>query len=217
MKLKIIVARMVCALALFFAPLAVTHADTPSSPPEAKPIPAGEVTVVLPEKLFNALFDSLFALPQPPTFPLPRMGQSGTSEGERGGACASEITLMREQAGARTGVRLSDGQINAPLAFRGSYSAAVLGCLRFQGWADTTLNLTFDQAKQALVARLTVREVHLSKVPAMMNSGITGLVQDALDARVNPIEILRAEQLSLRLPLTKLQQRGALRLRAKEH
>jgi hypothetical protein len=113
-------------------------------------------------------------------------------------------------------VRLANGQINAPLAFRGSYSAALLGCLRFQGWADTNFNLTFDQAKQALVARVVVREVHLSKVPALMNNGITGLVQDALDARVNPIEILRADQLSLRLPLTKMSNSGALRLRARE-
>ena len=219
MKLRIILARTVCALVLLAATLPRAHANTSNRPHdarEAKPIPAGEVTVVLPERLFNALFDSLFVLPQPPTFPLPRMGQSGSSDDDRRGACASEITLAREQSGAHTGVRLADGQISAPLAFRGSYNAALLGCLRFQGWADTNFNLTFDQAKQALVARVVVREVHLSKVPSLMNNGIAGLVQDALDARVNPIEILRADQLSLRLPLTKMSNSGALRLRAKE-
>ena len=39
-------------------------------------------------------------------------------------------------------------------------------------------------------------------------------MQDALDERVNPIEILRAEQVSAQLPLRKLQTGGSLRLRA---
>ena len=218
MKLPSLAARLCCALIFIIAPLPGTHANTPDRPHDAretKAIPAGEVTVVLPERLFNALFDSLFALPQPPTVPLPRIGQGGGAS-DKGGGCASEITLAREQSGTRTGVRFVAGQINAPLAFKGSYSASLLGCLRFQGWADTNFNLTFDQARQVLVARVVVGEVHLSKVPALMNSGITGLVQDALDARVNPIEILRADQLSLRLPLTKMSNSGALRLRAKE-
>jgi hypothetical protein len=41
-------------------------------------------------------------------------------------------------------------------------------------------------------------------------------VQDALDARVNPIEILRAEQVSADLPLRKLSSGGSLRLRASD-
>jgi hypothetical protein len=45
-----------------------------------------------------------------------------------------------------------------------------------------------------------------------VGGGLTGLVQDAIDDRVNPVEILRAEQLGAALPTS----RGALRLRAKE-
>ncbi len=211
-------ARFVCALIFIAVTLPAAHAAPPTkstSPREPKAIPAGEVVVVLPERLFNALLDALFTLPQQPTFPLSR-GQSSEPTDNKRGACASEITLAREQAGTRTGVFLRAGQIVAPVAFKGAYSAPVIGCLQFQGWADTTLSLSFDQTKQTLVARAIVREVHLSKVPALFNNGITGLVQDALDARINPIEILRAEQLSLRLPLTKLATGGALRLHAKE-
>ncbi len=210
-------ARFICALVFVAATLLAAYAAPPTkstSPREPKAIPAGEVVVVLPERLFNALLDALFTLPQPPTFPLSRGGQSNEPAGNNRGACASEITLAREQAGTRTGVAFRGGQIVAPVAFKGSYSAPIIGCLKFQGWADTTLNLSFDQTKQTLVARVVVREVHLSKVPALMNNGVTGLVQDALDARINPIEILRAEQLSLRLPLTKLATGGALRLHA---
>ena len=50
----------------------------------------------------------------------------------------------------------------------------------------------------------------------MLAGGVAGLVQDALDARVNPVEILRAEQLSADLPLRKVSSAGGLRLRARE-
>ena len=176
---------------------------------EVKPIPAGEVVVTLTEQTFNALIEALFTLPQPPTFPL-----GGGARG--GGECPGEISLAREIGGTRTSVRFREGRVTAPVAFRGSYNAPVFGCLRFEGWADTALNLAFDPSKQALTARVEVREVHLSKVPSVFNNGVTGLVQDSLDARVNPVEILRAEQVSAQLPLKKLASGGSLRLRAKE-
>lgn len=175
---------------------------------EVRATPAGEVAVVLNEQIFNALLDALLAMPQPPTFPL--------KQGGSGGDCASEITLAREVSGARTSVRFARGRIEAPIAFRGSYNAPVVGCLKFQGWADTQLNLAFDPSKQALAARVEVRKVNLSGVPSMFADGVTGLVQDSLDERVNPFEILRAEQVSAQLPLRKLATGGALRLRARE-
>lgn len=175
---------------------------------EPKAIPAGEVTVVIGEQTFNALLEALFTLPQPPTFPL---GQNGSSSGQ----CAGSITLLREAGGVRTAVRFTGGRITAPIAFRGNYSAPLVGCLKFQGWADTALDPSFDASKQALNARVVVRDVRLDSVPSVFGNGITGLVQDALDARVNPVEILRAEQVSADLPLRKLSSGGALRLRAR--
>ena len=175
---------------------------------EVKATPAGEVAVVLNEQIFNALLDALLSMPRPPTFPL--------KQGASGGDCASEITLAREVSGARTLVRFERGRISAPVAFRGSYNAPLVGCLKFQGWADTQLNLAFDPAKQALAARVEVKKVNLSGVPSMFSDGVTGLVQDSLDDRVNPVEILRAEQVSAQLPLRKLATGGTLRLRARE-
>ena len=164
---------------------------------------------MLNEQIFNALLDALLAMPRPPTFPLKGGGASG-------GDCASEITLAREVSGARTSVRFVRGRIDAPIAFRGSYNAPVVGCLKFQGWADTQLNLAFDPSRQALAARVEVKKVNLSGVPSMFADGVTGLVQDSLDERVNPVEILRAEQVSAQLPLRKLATGGTLRLRARE-
>ncbi|HEV7905181.1 MAG TPA: hypothetical protein VGO96_15170 [Pyrinomonadaceae bacterium] len=188
-------------------------AQSNTRPRETRAIPAGEVVVVLNEQIFNALIEAMFTLPNPPTFPLAR---GNSAEGGSRSSCASEIALRREMNGTRTAVRFQAGQILAPVAFSGSYSAPLIGCLKFEGWADTNLKLSFDQAKQALTARVEVKAVHLKKVPAMLGDGLTGLVQDALDARFNPFEILRAEQLSARLPMTKLASGASLRLRARE-
>jgi hypothetical protein len=182
-------------------------------PREARAIPAGEVVVSLNEGLFNALLEAMFTLPNPPTFPLAGRANSSAGGGKN---CASEIALAREMNGTRTAVRFQAGRILAPVAFSGSYDAPLIGCLKFEGWAETNLNLSFDGAKQALTARVEVKAVHLKKVPALFGDGLTGLVQDALDARFNPVEILRAEQLSARLPMTKTGSGASLRLRARE-
>jgi hypothetical protein len=208
-KRNLIVVGLLCVLILGSVNGCFAYgAQANTRPRETRAIQAGEVVVALNEQLFNALIEAMFMLPNPPTFPL---GRGNDSSG-----CQSEITLRREMSGTRTAVRFQAGQILAPVAFSGSYSAPLIGCLKFEGWADANLNLSFDQAKQALTARVVVKAVHLKKVPALLGDGLTGLVQDALDARVNPIEILRAEQLSARLPMTKLASGASLRLRARE-
>ena len=67
-------------------------------------------------------------------------------------------------------------------------------------------------AATALGARVTVRDLKLKNIPtSLIGGGLTGLVQDAIDDRVNPVEILRAEQLGARVPVTRTDE---LRLRA---
>lgn len=168
---------------------------------------AGEVVVVLNEAFLNALLVAVASQPEPPSFPLSKGG--GANE-----KCASRVQLLPEAAGERTGVRFAEGRIGAPVAFRGSYPAPLVGCLNFEGWADTSFQLEFDRARQVLGARVTVRDLKLKKVPtSLIGGGLTGLVQDAIDSRVNPVEILRAEQLGVRLPVTRDSQ---LRLRARD-
>lgn len=202
---KLLLATVIAAAALY--PVAAQN-ERPRTA-----VPAGEVVVVLNEQLFNALIESVFMLPQPPTFPL---GQGEGSAGKRPGECASEIQLAREIAGTRTAVQFRDGRFTGTVAFRGSYAAPVIGCLPFEGWADTQLNLAFDSQRQALAARVEVRRVSLRGLPALLSDGVTSLVQKALDERVNPVEILRAEQVSAQLPLRRFQTGGSLRLRARE-
>ncbi|HEX8191006.1 MAG TPA: hypothetical protein VF586_21785, partial [Pyrinomonadaceae bacterium] len=142
--------------------------------------------------------------PEPPSFPL--------SKGGEGKKCESRVQLLPEAQGTRTGVRFVDGRITAPVAFRGSYEAPLVGCLKFEGWADTSFRLEFNRERQALGARVTVRDLKLKNVPtSLLGGGLAGMVQDAIDERVNPVEILRAEQLGARIPVTR---NDELRLRA---
>ncbi|MGH9902616.1 MAG: hypothetical protein ACRD68_12480 [Pyrinomonadaceae bacterium] len=183
---------------------------------EVSAVQAGEVVVVLNEQFFNALLEAMVTLAKPPRFPLARTGEGPKGNGApstSSAPCASEVVLARESSGKRTAVSFADGRINAPVAFRGTYDAALLGCLKFEGWAETSLELSFDRARQALTGRLTVREVNLKDVPALLDRGITDLVQSSIDQRVNPVQILRAEQLAARLPVVP---GSVLRLRAKE-
>lgn len=166
--------------------------------------PAGDVVVVLNEGFLNALLEAILSQASPPKFPLSKGGAKD---------CASEIILAREAQGARTAVSFKDGRITAPVAFRGSYAAPLVGCFKFEGWAETVFNLAFDAERQAFTARIEVRQVNLNKIPSLLGGGITELVQDAIDRRVNPVEILRADQLAARIPVT---QDNALRLRARE-
>src|SRR5215204_6119335 len=195
------------SIALLLSVLSALSAPS-SAPARAERVsPAGEVVVVLSEEFLNSLLVAVASRPEPPSFPL--------SKGGEGKKCESRVQLLPEAEGTRTGVRFVDGRITAPVAFRGSYDAPLVGCLKFEGWADTAFQLEFDRARQVLGARITVRDLKLKNVPtSLLGGGLTGLVQDAIDDRVNPVEILRAEQLGARVPVT----RGGpeLRLRARD-
>src|SRR5215203_2622659 len=141
---------------IFSALLILVLALTPSATRarEERVSPAGEVSVVLSEEFLNSLLVAVASLPEPPSFPL-------SKGGEGKGKCESRVQLLPEAAGVRTGVRFAEGRITAPVAFRGSYDALLVGCLRFEGWADTSFQLEFDRERQVLGARVTVRDVKL--------------------------------------------------------
>jgi hypothetical protein len=198
---------------------------------EVKASPAAEVTVTLNEQFFNSLLDVIFTRLKAPSFPLSltkielEKNEPSASVGEapavslshaslKPDACESVVTLEREMNGVKTAVRFENGKVIAPLAFKGSYSVALLGCINFQGWADTVINLSFDRQRQVLSARVTVLNIELSNIPSLASGVVIKLVQDSIDRRINPIEILQATQLSTRIPITG--SGGALRMRATE-
>ncbi len=102
----------------------------------------------------------------------------------------------------------------APLAFSGAYNSTLLGCLQFQGVAYTEWTLEFDRSAQVLQARIKITDMRLENVPSLAQGSIVTLVQSAIDARINPLKILRPEQLSSVVPIAP--SGGSLRLRARE-
>jgi hypothetical protein len=204
MKAKLSAAAWVLTAALLVCPGAAAGRG-----PVFQGGPAGEVVVVLNEHFLNALVETIAAQPAGPNFPLPGGGREG-----REGQCQNAVRLVREAEGVKSGVRFRDGQMTAPLAFRGSYEAPLLGCLNFEGWAETAFDLRFDSEGQKLDAVISVRDVKLKNIPTAFGGGITGMVQDAIDRRVNPVTLLRAELFGARLPLGS--GAGALCLRARD-
>jgi len=201
---------------------ATTQQRQTTTQPYTPQTPVAEATVTLNEQFLNALLEAMFTRLGAPSFPLslasierPGIARPEASHGvASANQCASVVVLEREMNGVKTAVHFDQGRIVAPLAFSGSYSVLLLGCMKFQGWADTVINLEFDRERQVLSARVDVQDIHLSGIPSLANGVVINLVQNSLDQRINPVEILQAAQLTARLPINAAG--GALRLRAKE-
>ncbi len=115
-------------------------------------------------------------------------------------ACTNSVTLAAEGNNVKTRVQFAGGKISAPLVFSGSYN--LLGnCTQFKGWAQTTIQLSFDQPSQTLYGRVNVEGVNLEGVAPFANNFVTVFVRSAIDSKVNPIQFLRPQQLQLLLPI----------------
>jgi hypothetical protein len=187
-------------------------------------LPPAEAIITLNEQFLNSLLDAVFTNLRPPSFPLSlaktetesappvTLAANSLAPTKKINQCASQIILEREMSGVRTAVRFENGRITAPLAFTGTYNTGLLGCMRFQGWADTIINLEFNRERQTLNAKVDVVDIHLNGIPQLASGVVVQMVQNAIDQRINPIEILQATQLTTRLPISAAG--GALRLRA---
>lgn len=176
-------ALFVSLLLLTALPPAAAHAQTPSS----------EALIVLDENLLNAVLAGLFRTDGALSYPL------GADAGSR--ECPSAVTLLPEADGTRTGIKLDDPRPVLPLAFRGSYDAGRLGCVRFTGTALAALDLYFDERRQALAARVEVQQLRLSNLPFLAAGGARTLVQETINRRVNPLTLLPLDRLSARLTI----------------
>lgn len=115
--------------------------------------------------------------------------------------CSETIKIQREINGVRTAVRFRDGKILAPLAFSGSYNPPFVGCVPFSGWAESVVDLEFDQNAQRLVARARVTNVNLNGTGGIGGSVVAKLVQSSIDKKVNPIELFQLSKLSFAVPV----------------
>jgi hypothetical protein len=63
------------------------------------------------------------------------------------------------------------------------------------------MQLSFDQPSQTLYGRLSVDGVDLEGLNPVANNFATVGVRTAIDSKVNPIQILRPQQLQLLIPI----------------
>jgi hypothetical protein len=175
--------------------------------PDPNGSPAGTASVQLNQQFFDTVLATIFRDMNAPAFPLNLTGQNHSENSAEPAKiaflqndCAGKITLLPEGSNVRTGVRLENGKINAPLAFTGSTS--VLGsCYNFSGWAQANLNLRYDAPSQTVFGQIEVETVNLDGVTPLVSGIIARFVQASLNQRVNPIVILRGEQIAMSLPI----------------
>ena len=179
-------------------PGAVVQAPSPGGDPP------GTVVVSINDSFLNEMLGTVFHDLGPPSFKLAsNAAEPGSANLENvvfQGGCANTMTLAAEGNGVKTQVKFAGGKITAPLVFSGNYN--LLGnCTQFKGWAQTTIQLSFDQPNQTLYGRLNVEGVNLEGVNPLANNFVTVFVRTAIDSKVNPIQFLRPQQLQLAIPV----------------
>ena len=188
-----------------------------------------EVTISLSEQFFDTLLDAVYQNAAAPEFPLakvdrietPRPGsvyntaysfaEMPASDLNAGSACSETIKLVREMNGVRTAVRFREGKIFTPLAFSGNYNPPFIGCINFAGYAETNIELEFDQASQRLVARARVLNVVLNGTGGIGGDVIARLVQSSIDKKINPMTIIQLDKVSFVVPI---QNSSSLKMKA---
>ena len=166
--------------------------------------PPATVIVSLSDSFLNEMLGTIFRDLGAPSFKLaqvldPAQSRANVHVAFQGG-CSNTLTLATEGNNVKTAVNFADGKISAPLVFTGSYN--LLGnCTEFKGWAQTTIQLSFDQPNQTLYGQLNVEGVNLEGVNPFANNFVTVFVRSAIDSKVNPIQFLRPQQLQLLIPV----------------
>lgn len=184
-------------------------------PPDQGASPPATVVISLEQSFIDGLLATTFSNLGTPTFQLGRNSGAGFERIEHAmlqGGCANTITLLPEGSGVKTGVQFRNATIYVPMAFTGNYNLA--GCLQFKGWAQTKINLSFDQEKQVVYGHVEVEGVNLEGVNPIANNFVTVFVQSAINQKVNPLLLLTEPQLQLMIPVKA--SNGAIKARAKD-
>ena len=177
--------------------------------------PTSTVVVSVSNSFFEDLLGTMFRDLDAPALHLgsaPTQGAGLTSIALQQG-CNNTITLAQEGSNVKTQVQFANGKISVPLAFSGNYN--LLGnCMNFKGWAQTNIQLRFDKATQTVFGQVNVDAVNLEGVNPVANNFVTVFVRDAIDQKVNPLELIRAPQLQLAIPVKA--SNGALKAQVKD-
>lgn len=184
----------------YFLVFALPQMGQPKDAPAQGPPPptdsqkAATATVTLDEQFFEALLGTIFREIGTPKF---------NAGGSEGGACQAQVEIVElGPEGARTNVRLQNGAIVAPLAFNGAVEVLPgAPCLNFRGTAEADITLRFEPGEQTLYGYLNVRTVKLDNLGEEYTPLATSAVQTAVNQKINPITIMRSQQLQFDLPV----------------
>jgi hypothetical protein len=169
--------------------------------PEPGGPPPGTAVVELDEQFFGALLDSIFRDLNKPTFP-PQAGEG----------CQNQVVVEPNAGDVKTGVLMRDGRVIVPLAFSGTYNLA--GCQNLRGTAEAGIEFRFAPEEQTLYGQLNVAGVNVEGMSPLISGFITAFVQGAINQRVNPLVLMRGQQLTLAIPVQAAG--GALRAQARD-
>ncbi len=197
---------------------------TPGSPvaaPDPAGDPPGTAVVELDEQFFNTLLGTVFKDLGEPTFRLasaepqlvPAERPHEASYVKTQGGCVNQVVVTPEGGGVQTSVRLENGQVVAPLAFKGSYN--IFGnCMNFSGVSQSTIQLRFAADEQTLYGQIGVETVNLAGMSPLFAGPVTAFVQNAINQRVNPLVLMRGQQIGLNVPVQATG--GTLKAQAKD-
>jgi hypothetical protein len=169
--------------------------------PDAAGTPPGTAVVELDEQFFGALLSSIFRDLNKPAFPP-----------QAGGACENRVVIEPNAGDVQTGVLMRDGRVVVPLAFSGTYN--LMGCQPLRGTAEANIDFRFAADEQTLYGQLNVAGVNVEGMSPLLSGLVTAFVQGAINQRVNPLVLMRGQQLTLNIPVQAAG--GALKAQARE-
>jgi hypothetical protein len=160
------------------------RAPDPSGPPD------GTAVVELDERFFNTLLASIFKDLGKPSFP-PKASAG----------CQNQVVIEPSSGDTQTGVVLQNGRVTVPLAFSGAYDTMIFGCQNLRGTAEATIDFRFAADEQTLYGQLNVTGVNVEGMSPLLGGPVTAFVQGAINQRVNPLVLMRGQQLTLSIPV----------------
>lgn len=189
----------VVGILFFIAPhRAIAPSGVPIQPPDAQGSTAGTAVIQLKQDFFAPVIQSILSNGNAPAFPLSLTGAQPTQPVNE--ITCGKISLKPSGSNTTTAVKLENGQILVPIAFTGNFNA--LGsCIEFNGWAQANLELRYDEAQQLVFGQINVQTVNLDGITPIVSGLVTPIVQSTLNNRVNPVQILRGDQIGLKVPI----------------
>ena len=171
--------------------------------PDSSGSPPGTAVVELDERFFNTLLSSIFKDLGKPAFP-PKASAG----------CQNQVIIEPSADGTETSVVLQNNQVTVPLAFSGGYEVPFLGCQNFRGTAEANITFRFVADEQTLYGQLNVVGVNVEGLSPLLSGPATAFVQGAINQRVNPLVLMRGQQLTLSIPVQAAG--GTLKAQARE-